>query len=231
MENITKSWLDVFNNYNSCHNFTIDYILNSIEDKKQYYQDINLNLDIYPQKEDIFHAFKYFDFNNTKVVILGQDPYHGPEQATGLCFGTNSKIIPPSLKNIAKELKNDLNIVMNDYSLEKWAKQNILLLNASLSVVQSKPGSMMTLWQEFTKYIINELNNCEHSIIFVAWGAFAHKKLMNININKHKLIVSSHPSPLSIYKNYKEYPCFNDSKPFSKINKYLIENNNEPINW
>ena len=109
--------------------------------------------------------------------------------------------------------------------------KNVLLLNASLSVIQSKPGSMMLLWQEFTKYIINELNNCEHSIIFVAWGAFAHKKLMNININKHKLIVSSHPSPLSIYKNYKEYPCFNDSKPFSKSNKYLIENNNEPINW
>jgi len=231
MENITKSWLDVFNNYNSCHNFTTYDILNSIEDKKQYYQDISLNLKIYPQKKDIFHAFKYFDFNNTKVVILGQDPYHGPEQANGLCFGTNSKIIPPSLKNIAKELTNDLNIVIDDYSLKKWANQNVLLLNTSLSVIQSKPGSMMTLWQEFTKYIINELNNCEHSIIFVAWGAFAHKKLMNININKHKLIVSSHPSPLSIYKNYKEYPCFNGSKPFSKINKYLIENNNEPINW
>tara|TARA_Y100000389_G_C17397732_1_gene483551 strand:+ start:93 stop:788 length:696 start_codon:yes stop_codon:yes gene_type:complete len=231
MENIAKSWCEIFDNYNSNHTFKIQDILNSIEDKKQYYQDINLNNKIYPNKENIFRAFKYFDINNTKVVILGQDPYYKNELANGLCFGTENNTIPASLRNIAKELKNDLNIVIKDYSLESWAKQNVLLLNSSLSVIEFKPGSMMTLWRDFTKYIINQLNDCQHSIIFVSWGAFAHKQLININTNKHKLIVSSHPSPLSVYKKYKEFTSFNNSKIFSKINNYLIENNDKPIDW
>ena len=191
-------------------------------------------MNIFPKSENIFKAFKYFELNETKIVILGQDPYHSPNQATGLAFGVNPnlcKSIPPSLKNIVKELKNDVNIELEDYTLENWAKQGVLLLNASLTVIQGKPASQMKLWSDFTSYIIEELNKCEEQIIFVAWGAFAHNKLINIDTNKHKLIISSHPSPLSVYKKYKEYPCFNGSKPFSKINDYLELNNKSIINW
>ena len=172
-----------------------------------------------------------FELEDTKVVIIGQDPYHGVNQATGLCFGINNNTkIPPSLKNIAKELKNDLNIELKDYTLEYWAKQGILLLNSSLTVTKGKPGSHIQKWNKFTSFIIDELNKLNTSIIFVAWGSFAHNKLKDINLEKHKLLVSSHPSPLSVYKQYKSYPAFNGSKPFSKINNLLLENNKIQIN-
>jgi uracil-DNA glycosylase len=207
-------WINSINN--------IDEILQFIKDQK---------LSIYPKNESIFRCFNYFDLNETKVVILGQDPYHGPNQATGLCFGVNNncKPIPPSLKNIAKELKSDLNIDLSDWTLENWAKQGVLLLNSALTVTQGKPGSHMKIWSNFTKSIIDFLNKQEKSIIFVAWGAFAHNKLQNID-KKHKLIVSSHPSPLSVYKKYKNFPPFSGSKPFSKINEILKEENKH-INW
>ena len=232
MEEINKGWLKKFEIYtNTNQNKSINKILEIINNKKDFYKENNLDLTIFPKLENIFKCFTYFEPNNTKVVLLGQDPYHGPNQATGLCFGVNNNNIPPSLKNIAKELKNDLNLELKDYSLENWAKQGILLLNASLSVIQSKPGSQMKLWNHFTDFIINELNNCEHKIIFVAWGAFAHNKLKNINLNKHNIIISSHPSPLSVFKQYKNYPAFNNSKPFSKINEILKKNNEKIINW
>jgi len=208
-----------------------EIILNWIKNNKSLWNAIKQNyetdivnfkdiLDIYPPKEHIFRCFRYFNSQETKVVILGQDPYHGPNQATGLCFGVRPNIKkPPSLKNIEKELKKDINTELTDISLEKWAQQGVLLLNTSLTVIQKTPGSHIKRWSHFTQFIIDYINtNCE-GVVFVAWGAFAHKKLENVDEQKHKLIVSSHPSPFSYFKNYRTYPSFCDSKPFTKINK------------
>jgi len=222
MDFIKESWIPIFEKSN------ISEILNKIISLKLEYAESDIS--IFPKQEDIFKCFQYFEIYETKVVILGQDPYHGPNQATGLCFGTNSKP-PPSLKNIGAELKSDTGIDLTDYTLESWAKQGILLLNSSLSVVQGKPSSQMKLWTQFTNLIIKELNKSPNPIIFVAWGAFAHEKLKSIHTNKHHLIVSSHPSPLSVFKNYKTFPPFFQSKPFSKINNLLTNNNQKIILW
>ena len=223
---IKDSWKKLFTKYNNIYqakNKSLNNILDSLK---------NSEYNIYPKTENIFKCFEYFETNETKVLILGQDPYHGPNQATGLCFGINENVpIPPSLKNIIKELKNDLNINLTNNSLENWAQQNILMLNASLSVIEKKPNSQATLWSDFTDFIIEELNKNEESIIFVAWGAFAHNKLKNIDTSKHSLIVSSHPSPLSVYKKYKNFPAFQGSKPFSQINEILEKNKKTLINF
>lgn len=222
MDLIKESWIPIFEKSN------VSEILSKIISLKLEYTESNIS--IFPKQEDIFKCFQYFEIYETKVVILGQDPYHGPNQATGLCFGTNSKP-PPSLKNISAELKSDTGIDLTDYTLESWAKQGILLLNSSLSVVQGKPSSQMKLWSRFTNLIIQELNKSPNPIIFVAWGAFAYEKLKSIDTNKHHLIVSSHPSPLSVFKNYKTFPPFFQSKPFSKINNLLKNNNQKIILW
>ena len=217
-----KSWNTILEHFNTINNETTQEIIENIYN----------NENIFPEIQNIFKCFEFFELQDIKVVIIGQDPYHGVNQATGLCFGINNNMkIPPSLKNIAKELKNDLNIELKDYTLENWAKQGILLLNSSLTVAKGKPGSHIQKWNKFTSFIIDELNKLDTSIIFVAWGTFAHNKLNNINLENHKLIVSSHPSPLSVYKQYKSYPAFNGSKPFSKINNLLLENNKIQINW
>lgn len=228
--NVKDSWKKLFNEYNK--NFKKNSLNNILIKLEEIVNNSNeTNIIFFPKPSNIFRCFSYFELNETKIVILGQDPYHGPNQATGLCFGIEKVAsVPPSLRNIIKELKNDLNIDLNDTTLEKWAKQNILLLNSSLSVLQGKPNSHVSLWNDFTKYIINELNKCEH-IIFVAWGAFAYDKFKNINLEKHDLLVSSHPSPLSVYKQFKEFPAFTNSKPFSKINQILEENNKKIIIW
>ena len=229
MQNNTKikqSWKTLFTKYNNKYE-TKNKSLNNILDSLK-----NSQFNIYPKVENIFKCFEYFESNETKVLILGQDPYHGLNQATGLCFGINENlIIPPSLKNIIKELKNDLNINLTNNSLENWAQQKILMLNASLTVIEKKPNSQATLWFDFTDFIIDELNKNEESIIFVAWGAFAHNKLKNIDTSKHYLIVSSHPSPLSVYKKYKTFPAFQGSKPFSQINEILQKNKKTLINF
>ena len=181
-------------------------------------------LPTFPEPENIFRCFHYRNIANTKVVILGQDPYHGPGQATGLCFGVNKDVKPPpSLKNIMKEIKKDCDGELNDITLEKWAKQGILLMNAALTVRKKSPASHMKIWLPFTKYIINYLNKNCNGIVFIAWGAFAYDKLINIDISKHRLLVSSHPSPLSAYRTFGAAPAFIGSNPFSKINKYLDE--------
>jgi uracil-DNA glycosylase len=224
--NIKQSWKTLFTKYNNKYE-TKNKSLNNILDSLK-----NSQFNIYPKTENIFKCFEYFETNETKVLILGQDPYHGDNQATGLCFGINENIvIPPSLKNIIKELKNDVNISLTNYSLENWAQQNILMLNASLTVIEKKPNSQATLWSNFTDFIIEELNKNEEPIIFVAWGAFAHNKLINIDTSKHSLIVSSHPSPLSVYKKYKTFPSFQNSKPFSQINEILQKNKKTLINF
>ena len=200
-----------------------------IDEKREEY--LKRELLIFPSNQYIFRCLHYFDINETKVVIIGQDPYHGLNQSTGLAFGINTGVkIPPSLRNIKNELKSDLNIDIQDLTLEKWAKQGILLLNASLTVVQGKPASDMNFWNIYTTNLIYELNKLDN-LIFVAWGAFAHNKLKDIDKTRHTILVSSHPSPLSYMKKYGNFPCFNGSKPFSKINNMLKEFGKQEINW
>lgn len=223
------SWKKIIESFNIKASFTIKQILDIIDSNRAKFKD---HLEIYPLNKNIFKSFDYCDISEIKVVIIGQDPYHRPNQATGLSFAVaNGTPIPPSLRNINNELRADIGIDLVDTSLEHWAKQGILLLNASLSVIQSKPGSQMRLWCYFTDYVISKLNEQDRPIIFLAWGAFAHTKLGDINTEKHHVLVSSHPSPLSCYKNYKQFPAFKGSKPFSKINELLIEQDKLPIYW
>lgn len=233
MNNIKKSWLKLFDKYNSIYESkSLLNIENQLNYLKTQYKENNLKLEVFPKVDDIYKCFTYFETYDTKVVILGQDPYHGLNQATGLCFGVNSGVrIPPSLRNIKKELFADLNKSLDDNTLEKWAKQGVLLLNASLSVIQGKPASQMKLWCDFTDFIIKKLSEDNENIVFVAWGAFAHGKFKEIDTTRHKLLISSHPSPLSVYKKYKEYSAFSGSKPFSQINKFLAEKNAKLIDW
>ena len=190
------------------------------------------NIKIFPEHENIFRCFNYFNLTDTKIVILGQDPYHGPDQATGLAFGINNKFQkPPSLKNIERELIQSLNVKLNDITLEKWARQGVLLLNASLTVYESQPNSHSKYWNEFTQFIIDYLNKLYKSIIFVAWGQYADKLMSNINLDVHYKITTSHPSPLSAKRPYKINPAFIGSNCFVEINDILTSNNQENIDW
>ena len=171
-------------------------------------------LSIYPEKKNIFKCFNYFNIEETKIVIIGQDPYHGPNQATGLCFDINEESgckYPPSLKNIEKVLGKKPNF-------EEWAKKGVLLLNASLSVLQSKAGSHLNYWMPFTKYIIDIINEKCNNIVFIVWGAFALDLIKNVDKKKHIIHVSSHPSPFSYSKKLRNYPSFEESDIFNKIN-------------
>ena len=213
-----------------------------------YFGDISVNMNyqssddiIYPPNDIVFKCFDYFDISQTRVVIIGQDPYHQTGQATGLAFGVNTGItIPPSLRNIKKELMNDLGIELKDITLESWAKQGVLLLNSSLTVIKGKPGSQIKLWKDFTDFIIQKISLLCKDVIFVAWGAFAYDKIMrNLQfdeslpncINNDLIIISSHPSPLSNFKKMGKYSSFSGSKPFSKINYLLEKYNYKSINW
>ncbi|MHC5353812.1 uracil-DNA glycosylase [Myroides sp. LJL115] len=183
---------------------------------------------VYPKEENIYNALELTPFDKVKVVILGQDPYHGEFQANGLSFSVNKGVkIPPSLVNIYKELESDLGIrnVLNG-DLSSWASQGVLLLNATLTVEQKKPGSHQNKgWEILTDYIIEQLSLQKQGIVFVLWGSYAQKKGRNIDTKKHLVIQSAHPSPLSVYRG------FYGSKPFSKINTYLQENAQTPIDW
>lgn len=214
-------------------NNTWDNILQD-EFNKEYFINLTsfLNLEnktktIYPSKENLFRALKLTDYNDVKVLILGQDPYHGEGEANGLCFSVNSNIkTPPSLRNIFKELKSDLNIDRNDNDLSDWAKQGILLLNTVLTVEKDKPFSHKNKgWETFTDKIIEELNKREDTVIFVLWGNAARSKKQYITNKNHYIVESVHPSPLS-YSN-----GFKGSKPFSKVNKILNNVNKKEIIW
>ena len=182
-------------------------------------------LPIYPEKTHIFRCFNYFNIEDTKVVILGQDPYHGPNQAIGLCFGVNpDQKVPPSLKNIMKKLSGEL----SDSTLESWANQGVLLMNASLTVRHKTPSAHMKYWSKFTSKIIDYLAMNYKGLVFVAWGAFAHKRMEKVGQNHH-LIVSSHPSPLSCSRKYRTFPAFKDSMPFREINEKL--SSDQKIKW
>lgn len=183
---------------------------------------------IYPKESDIFSALDYTDFNKVKVVIIGQDPYHGENQAHGLCFSVQKGVkTPPSLKNIFKELNSDLGIDIAEHGcLESWAKQGVLMLNSVLTVKAKTPGSHAKLgWQIFTDKIIQELNDKRSNIVFLLWGAYAQKKGEIIDRNKHYVLETTHPSPFSAHRG------FLGSKHFSKCNDFLKANNQEIINW
>lgn len=183
---------------------------------------------IFPPKEHIFEALKLTSYANTKVVIVGQDPYHGEGEAHGLSFSVMDGVkIPPSLQNIYKELYNDLGIIPKKTgNLTGWAKEGVLLLNSVLTVEKDKAGSHKNLgWEPFTDYIIKVLNAKEEPIVFILWGNFAKSKKSLITNSKHLIIESSHPSPFSAYNG------FFGSRPFSKTNNFLINNNIKPIDW
>lgn len=183
----------------------------------------NGEIEIYPSRENIFRCFHYFDPDETKVVLMGQDPYHGPNQATGLCFGVpDDAKIPPSLRNIKKEVESDLGKRLESHTLEHWAKQGVLMLNASLTVRQGNASSHMKYWLPLTKYLMQYLTDNMEDISYLIWGAFAHKQVEDVvNWEKNQLVISSHPSPLSANKKYKTHPAFIGSRPFSQINKNI----------
>lgn len=185
------------------------------------------NKTVYPLKENIFKALEYTDYNDIKVVILGQDPYHGEGEAQGLSFSIPNDIkITPSLRNIFKELKNDLNIERTNTDLSDWAKQGILLLNAILTVCKDTPLSHKDKgWETFTDEIIKKINEREEPVVFILWGNYARSKKKLITNKNHYIIESAHPSPLSASRG------FFDSKPFSKTNNILIRINKESIRW
>lgn len=183
---------------------------------------------IYPAKPDIFSALNLTAPSKVKAVILGQDPYHGPNQAHGLSFSVKKGIkIPPSLVNIYKELHSDLNLPVPDHGfLESWAKEGVLLLNNTLTVEDAKPASHQKKgWEIFTDKIIRYLNDSREHLVFILWGAPAQKKASFLDETKHLVIHAPHPSPLSSYRG------FFGSKPFSKTNEYLSKNKIKPINW
>lgn len=200
------------------------------EVKKDYFRDLGIFVKheyatktCFPKYENIFNALRYTDYDEVKVVILGQDPYHGENEAHGLAFSVLEGVKrPPSLNNIFKELYSDLGIVRTNNNLSDWAQQGVLLLNTVLTVEKDKAFSHRNHgWEIFTDKIIEELNKREEPIIFVLWGNPARSKKALITNKKHIIIESAHPSPLSASRG------FFGSKPFSKINKYL----DKPIKW
>ena len=183
---------------------------------------------VYPKQTEVFNAFRYTDFDNLKVVILGQDPYHGPNQAEGLSFSVSDEVLkPPSLKNIFKELESDLGIpfpVKN--SLKPWAKEGVLLLNAVLTVEEHTPTSHKDKgWEIFTDNVISIINKKETPVVFILWGSYARNKKDLITNPIHYIIESPHPSPFSARTG------FLGSKPFSKTNEFLKKQGIEEVNW
>ena len=209
----------------------------SDEIQKPYFSDLLAKVDnqyaehiCFPPKELIFSAFEYCNFKDLKVVIIGQDPYHGEGEANGLCFSVNDSVkIPPSLRNIFREVNSDLDSLFLPTSgnLERWAKQGVLLLNATLTVQKDKPNSHKHLnWDQFTDAVIEKISNEKSNIVFLLWGNFAHKKGLKIDRTKHLVLESGHPSPMSANQGK-----WFGNKHFSKTNAYLVSTGMEAINW
>lgn len=204
------------------------------EYEKEYFKKIITNVKneynnkiIYPEYDRLFYAFKMTSYKDVNVVILGQDPYHGEGEANGLCFSVNRGIkMPPSLKNIYKELYSDLGIERTDTDLSDWARSGVLLLNSVLTVEKDKPASHKFIgWEEFTDTVIKKLNEKEEPVVFILWGNFAKSKIKYITNKNHLIISSSHPSPFSVRQG------FFGSRPFSRTNEYLVKNGMKEIKW
>ena len=182
---------------------------------------------IYPEYKDIFNALRYTDYDDVKVVILGQDPYHGDKEAHGLSFSVREGIpMPPSLRNIFKELKDDIDVVRTQTDLTDWAKQGVLLLNSIMTVVKDTPLSHKDKgWEIFTDNIIKKLGEREKPMVFILWGSYARSKKELVKNKNHLILESVHPSPLSASRG------FFGSKPFSKANRFLEKNGMNKINW
>ena len=213
-----SSWEEIFNNYPK-----IDELNNMIKKIDEQ----RLTKTIYPPKEQVFRVFD-LALEDIKVVILGQDPYHNPDQACGLSFSVNDGVpLPKSLINIYKELHDDLGIKpAKTGNLESWFNQGVFLLNAVLTVEKNSPPSHSKMgWENFTDYIIENISEKNENVVFVLWGTYARSKNKLIDSSKHKIIESAHPSPLSAYRG------FFGSKVFSQINSYLAENDRETINF
>ena len=218
--NLEKSWLNILKSeFEKPYMKNLSTFLNKQKEKK---------IKIYPPGSKIFNALNLTPFYKVKVVILGQDPYHGIKQANGLSFSVERGIkIPPSLDNIYKELFLDVNLQRpNHGDLTNWAKQGVLLLNTVLTVEHGKPGSHSNKgWEQFTDNILNNLDAKKNNLIFILWGKKAQEKISLIDQSKHKIIQSSHPSPYSANNG------FFGSKPFSKTNDFLESNNLDIIDW
>ena len=216
---IEKSWQEVLQ-----VEFDKPYFESLVSFVKQEYASNT----IFPPAGQIFNAFNTCPFNNVKVVILGQDPYHGPGQAQGLCFSVNDGIqFPPSLQNIFKEITSDLGIpAPKTGNLTRWAEQGVLLLNATLTVRASQAGSHQGKgWEEFTDAVIKTISEKAENVVFILWGSYAIKKKALINASKHCILTAPHPSPLSSYRGF--FGC----KHFSQTNTYLTSKGKQPIEW
>lgn len=204
------------------------------EFQKDYFRSLKEFLDeerknhvIYPPGNLVFSAFNFTPFENIKVVLLGQDPYHGPGQANGFCFSVNDGLrFPPSLANIFKEVRTDCGCeIPFTGNLEGWAKQGVFLLNATLTVRQNTPGSHQNKgWEHFTDSVIKTISHEKENVVFMLWGNYAKAKVPLIDGNKHLILQAAHPSPLA-------RGAYFGSKHFSQANQYLIKNGKEPINW
>ncbi len=206
------------------------------EFQKPYFLELKRFLDnettlgkvIYPHQNLIFNAIEQCLFEEIKVVIIGQDPYHGTGQANGLAFSVNvGQKIPPSLRNIYKELKDDVGFEIPTHGdLTAWAKQGVLLLNSVMTVEEGKPGSHQHKgWETFTDAVINKLSGENNGIVFLLWGNYAKSKMELIDASKHYVLTAAHPSPLSAYQGF--FHC----KHFSKTNEYLLQQGKKPISW
>jgi uracil-DNA glycosylase len=206
------------------------------EFEKSYFKKLNDFLDMeyqnqtcFPPRELVFNAFNQFNFEDLKLVIIGQDPYHGLGQANGMCFSVNDGIaFPPSLLNIFKEIETDLGIPIPIWgNLERWSRQGILLLNATLTVQQNEAGSHQKKgWEIFTDAVIQKISDEKEGTVFLLWGGFAKKKGEKIDRKKHLVLECGHPSPLSANRGH-----WFGNKHFSKANEYLVHSGRKPIEW
>lgn len=217
--NIESSWNEALSN---------TFQQKSFKDLVAFVKDEYASTKVYPPGKEIFNAFDHCPLDSVKVVILGQDPYHGPGQAHGLSFSVKPGVqFPPSLLNIFKEIETDLGKPMpQNGDLTRWADQGVFLLNATLTVRAHQAGSHQRKgWEEFTDEVIRTVSDTQENVVFLLWGAYAQKKSALIDGSKHLILKAPHPSPLSSYRGF--FGC----KHFSKANTYLVSNGKKPIDW
>ena len=211
-------WQEIFHNIKEQHDFS---------EMEAFLEEAYQNTTVYPARENVYQAFDLTPLDNVKVVILGQDPYHGPNQAHGLAFSVQPDAkFPPSLRNIYKELESDIGCKRTSPHLQDWAKEGVLLLNTVLTVEAHKAHSHKNIgWEIFTNEIIKSISRELEDVVFILWGKPAQEKIKLIDTESHHIIKSVHPSPLSAHRG------FFGSKPFSETNQFLKSKGKEPINW